>query len=1043
MKRLLPFILIFYIILCSLSASAQVTDIDGNVYQTVTIGTQVWMKENLKTTKYNDGTSILNVTDNVAWGNLTTPGYCWYNNDETANKNIYGALYNWYTVNTGKLCPSGWHVPTDSEIKTLEMYLGLTQAEADAVQVYRGTDQGNKLKEAGNLHWSSPSAGTNLSGFTALPSAYRDVYGGSGGFFYNLTNVFCLWSSTEYNTSWAWYHYLINTESGIGRDSYYKKNGYSVRCLKDNLSSQPSITSYSPTSGPSGTSVTITGTSFSTTPSNNIVWFGAVKAAVTAATSTQLTVTVPSGTTYQPITVTVNGLTAYSSKPFNVTFPSGQTIDASSVSTKVDLTTGTNPYGSSICDLDGDGKPDLVVANLNSNTVSIFRNISTSGSINSGSFDSKIDLTTGTGPISVTVGDIDGDGKPDLITTNNTSNTVSIFRNISTAGSITLSSFSAKIDLNTGINPYITAIGDIDGDGKSDLVVTNYTSNTISIYRNTSSIGSITIGSFSNKVDFNAGTGPVVIKICDLDGDNKPDLVFVNSTSNTVSVLRNTSISGSLTSNSFATNIDFSTGAGVGTTGLAIADFDSDGKTDIAVTNHWVNSVSIFRNVSSTGSFTTSSLSSKVDFPTGTLPYFSDIADFNGDGKPDLAVANQNSNSVSIFKNLSSSGAINTGSFANRVDFVVGTGPVGLTVCDIDGDSKPDIVVANYNSNNISILRNTIANSTLPSVPEVGIITQPTCAISTGSVVLNGLPSTGTWTLTRSPGGVTTQGTGTSTTISGLEPGTYTYTVTDTYNNTSASSSNIVINTPSGAPSAPTAGTIVQPTCTTPTGSVDIGGLPPSGTWTLTITPGGTSTGTGTHAPVSGLSPGAYSFKVTDAAGCTSAPLENVTIQVVPVGNVPVIEKKWNSVIICYNINNVFSSWQWYRGTELVSTETTKAYYNTNKIAGSYKVLTTDKGGCKNYSNSIDIVAGAKSLSVYPNPADGNITVSLTDESRGKTLVEIFNSSGLKVIELQTDKSDDNLIRELNINKLDQGTYTIKVTVNKEDISFTRLVITR
>ena len=106
------------------TATPNVVDIDGNVYHTVTIGTQVWMVENLKTTKYNDGTAIPLVTDNTAWGALTTPGYCWYNNDSATYKNTYGALYNWYAVNTGKLAPTGWHVPTDSEWTVLTTYLG-------------------------------------------------------------------------------------------------------------------------------------------------------------------------------------------------------------------------------------------------------------------------------------------------------------------------------------------------------------------------------------------------------------------------------------------------------------------------------------------------------------------------------------------------------------------------------------------------------------------------------------------------------------------------------------------------------------------------------------------------------------------------------------------------------------------------------------------------------------------------------------------------------------------------------------------------------
>lgn len=135
-----------------------VTEMDGNVYQTVKIGTQIWTRENLKTTKYKDGTAIPLATDNTAWSNLTTPGYCWYNNDASANKNVYGGLYNWYTVSTNNLCPSGWHVSTDLDWTTISNYLG------------GGFDAAVKLKETGTDHWSAPNAGvTNETGFTARP----------------------------------------------------------------------------------------------------------------------------------------------------------------------------------------------------------------------------------------------------------------------------------------------------------------------------------------------------------------------------------------------------------------------------------------------------------------------------------------------------------------------------------------------------------------------------------------------------------------------------------------------------------------------------------------------------------------------------------------------------------------------------------------------------------------------------------------------------------------------------------------------------------
>jgi uncharacterized protein (TIGR02145 family) len=204
-----------------------ITDIDGNSYNVIRIGTQLWMKENLKTTKYNDGTSIPLETDGAAWAALSTAGYCWYNNDAATNKNTYGALYNQYTVNSGKLCPAGWHVPTDEEWKTLEMGLGMTQAQADA-QAWRGTDQGNQLKEAGNTHWSIPSAGTNSSGFTALPGGYRT----DQGIFSNIGYYGSWRSSTNYDANYAWDRYAANDNNKVYRGANQSKDGYSVRCIK-------------------------------------------------------------------------------------------------------------------------------------------------------------------------------------------------------------------------------------------------------------------------------------------------------------------------------------------------------------------------------------------------------------------------------------------------------------------------------------------------------------------------------------------------------------------------------------------------------------------------------------------------------------------------------------------------------------------------------------------------------------------------------------------------------------------------------------------
>jgi uncharacterized protein (TIGR02145 family) len=195
-----------------------ITDIDGNVYHTVTIGTQVWMLENLKVTHYRNGDSIPNITDNTEWGNLKTGAYCNYNNDPN-NADTYGRLYNWYVViDNRKICPAGWHVPTYKDWEILEDYLG-------GVPV-----AGGKIKEAGTVHWKSPNTGaTNESGFTALPGGYRRFTGK----FYFIGYYGYWWSTRAYNVNNAWYNYLGYIYNNLNRYFYSKTLGFSIRCVKD------------------------------------------------------------------------------------------------------------------------------------------------------------------------------------------------------------------------------------------------------------------------------------------------------------------------------------------------------------------------------------------------------------------------------------------------------------------------------------------------------------------------------------------------------------------------------------------------------------------------------------------------------------------------------------------------------------------------------------------------------------------------------------------------------------------------------------------
>jgi len=194
------------------------TDQDGNSYKTVNIGSQLWMAQNLRATRFNDYTKINHVKDSIAWNGLSSPAYCWYLNDNSSQQNIYGALYNWYAVNTGKLCPTGWHVPTDPEWTALTTYLGGEIISA------------GKLKEAGITNWLDPNTGaTNESGFTALPGGFRAI----DGTFNNIGSNGYWDSGTEYNASNRYGREMHNDGSDVIRGPYGKRRGLSVRCLKD------------------------------------------------------------------------------------------------------------------------------------------------------------------------------------------------------------------------------------------------------------------------------------------------------------------------------------------------------------------------------------------------------------------------------------------------------------------------------------------------------------------------------------------------------------------------------------------------------------------------------------------------------------------------------------------------------------------------------------------------------------------------------------------------------------------------------------------
>lgn len=231
MKITILIIFASFIFLTIENQAQTVTDFDGNVYNTVNIGTQVWMAENLKVTHYRNGDSIPNITVNSQWSGLTSGAYGNYNND-TSYATTYGLLYNWYAVtDSSDICPTGWHIPSDAEWTTLTDYLG-------GVNV-----AGGKMKEMGTTHWTSPNTGaTNTSGFTGLPGGIRS----SNGYFYQINSHGYWWSSTENSSTMAWRRYLYAYDAKVDVAYNEKTYGFSIRCIRDTASStETDITTFS------------------------------------------------------------------------------------------------------------------------------------------------------------------------------------------------------------------------------------------------------------------------------------------------------------------------------------------------------------------------------------------------------------------------------------------------------------------------------------------------------------------------------------------------------------------------------------------------------------------------------------------------------------------------------------------------------------------------------------------------------------------------------------------------------------------------------
>ena len=457
------------------------------------------------------------------------------------------------------------------------------------------------------------------------------------------------------------------------------------------LFAQPVISSFSPSSGSVGSTVVINGSNFSSTASSNIVYFGAVRAAVTAASSTGLAVTVPAGASYGPLTVNVGGLTAFDYNPFITTFSDPGQFVAAAFASKVAVPAGQGPTGIASADFDGDGRPDVVVADGDSTNIEVFLNKSTPGVF---SFTQQyyFALPNSDVPGAVAVGDMDGDGKPDIIVSTVLSPRIYVFLNTSTAGAI---SFASPVQFAQGSYCLGLTVGDCNGDGKPEIVEVNIADNTVSVYANNSTVGNL---AFAARMNLTPGSSdvPYAVVVSDIDGDGMADIATADAGSNSISVFHNTGSPGGALS--FAPYADFSVG---GTPeSIAAGDLDGDGKPDIVTGNYGDNTISLLHNTSTSGNV---SFAASAALPAGSSPQAVAIGDLDGDGKPDVVTANFADNDVSVFRNTSTSGTI---ALAAQVTYATDRAPFSIAAVDMDGDGFPDLSIAADNGNVFDVLHN-------------------------------------------------------------------------------------------------------------------------------------------------------------------------------------------------------------------------------------------------------------------------------------------------------------------------------------------------
>jgi len=473
---------------------------------------------------------------------------------------------------------------------------------------------------------------------------------------------------------------------------------------------RPVIASFAPAAGAVGSQVVISGSNFSTVADSNIVYFGTVRATVNNATANSITATVPNGSLYLPITVKVDTLTAVSAQPFITSFGNGAaSLRNNSFGEPVTIAEARLPC---FADFDNDGRADMASV-ITNGRICVFKNTGTPGSP---SFSTGPVFSGTSNPTQLIACDINGDGKLDLALVGMTSSVVSIYRNSSSNDTIR---FDSPVYFILSDNGYSIDACDIDGDGKTDLVI-GYSRSGIcfSVARNTGTGGNI---SFATRVNFSFGAVPGgsgnvgdanKIIATDIDGDGKPDVLSRSRFFNPFLIYRNTSVPGTV---SFAAKTVIPSNRILtianGYFDVKVADFDGDNKKDIVYVASDSQQLSFYRNSSVPG---TIAFAAKLDAAGNNYAFNLTVNDMNGDGKPDVAAVH--ADSVVILKNNSTPG--NIAWAAKKVFWTGQYASQDIALADLTADGRPDIIVSgtdvNQNGRNKTIILANVIGDTAP-----------------------------------------------------------------------------------------------------------------------------------------------------------------------------------------------------------------------------------------------------------------------------------------------------------------------------------------